>query len=295
LITKDELRHFRNLHENFARELQSALSLLVRNNVDITLVSADQALYNEFIISLSDITHIILFGMRPFPGVVILELNLALVFGLVDLLLGGKGDVETESRKLSEVELAITEPFVKTFLDQLQLALQKIAPVTAKFERIESSPEYVQAAPADAPMIVITFDVKIGLANGIVNLCYPMPMVQKMVEKISGLALQSDAYYGISEETSQQKNKIKEAAANIPLDLRVELGDARIRASDLLSLNPGDIILLNQKITEPAVVTIENEPIFFAKPVRKRNQLAVKLLRTISPYQALKLKQKAEE
>ncbi len=269
--------------------------MLVRNNVDITLVSADQALYNEFIISLSDITHIILFGMRPFPGVVILELNLALVFGLVDLLLGGKGDVETESRKLSEVELAITEPFVKTFLDQLQLALQKIAPVTAKFERIESSPEYVQAAPADAPMIVITFDVKIGLANGIVNLCYPMPMVQKMVEKISGLALQSDAYYGISEETSQQKNKIKEAAANIPLDLRVELGDARIRASDLLSLNPGDIILLNQKITEPAVVTIENEPIFFAKPVRKRNQLAVKLLRTISPYQALKLKQKAEE
>ena len=103
LITKDELRMLNTLHENFTRELQSSLSLLMRANCDIKLVSTDQHQYHEFIISLSDVTHVVLLSLKPLPGLVVMEVNLSLIFGIVDLLLGGQGDIETEARKLSEV------------------------------------------------------------------------------------------------------------------------------------------------------------------------------------------------
>ncbi len=289
LITKDELRLFNNLHENFARELQGALSLLVRSNSDVDLVSTDQAQYNEFMISLSDITHLILFNVNPLPGLVVMEVNLSLIYGIVDLLLGGKGDVETEIRKLSEVELAITEPFMKKTMEQLQLAWQKVMPVEIKEDRFESSPEYVQAAPSDAPMIVLTFDVKVGLANGIINLCYPMPMVQTMLDRMNGRSLQIDTYYGSIDATGASQ-KLEEALQNVPMTIRAELGSARIRARDLIALRKGDVLILDEPVSSSLLLAVDDQPLFIARPGRSNRHLAVKVTRKVEPEEAYRMK-----
>ena len=120
LITKEQLRKITDLHDEFARELQSRLSISLRTNVDINRVSAEQQQYNEFIFSLSDITHIALFEMDPLSGLALLEINLSLVFGIVDLYLGGEGDVETAIRKPTEVELAILDPIAEFIYDALK-------------------------------------------------------------------------------------------------------------------------------------------------------------------------------
>ena len=64
------------------------------------------------------------------------------------------GDVETEIRKLSEVEIAIVEPFLDGLMHQLESAWHNMLDVNVILDRYESNPEYVQAAPQDAPMIV---------------------------------------------------------------------------------------------------------------------------------------------
>ena len=70
-------------------------------------------------------------------------------------------------RTLTEVELAIVEPLISSIMRQLQSSWNLVLPVTIDIDRCESSPEYVQAAPSDAPIVVLTFDIKVGLANGI--------------------------------------------------------------------------------------------------------------------------------
>ena len=99
LITKDQLREFTNLHENFARDTQTSLSLIMRSPAEFKMVSTEQQQYSEFVGSLPTITHLSVFSASPLPGLVVFEINLALVFGIVDMRLGGTGTIETSIRQ----------------------------------------------------------------------------------------------------------------------------------------------------------------------------------------------------
>jgi len=276
LITKDQLRNFQSIHENFAREMVSSLALFLRSQVEFNLVSTEQQLYSEFISSLANVSHCVVFSAEPLPGAAVVEVNLSLVFGIVDMLLGGKGDVETEIRVPTEIEIAILNPFIDRIIEKLESCWKSLMDVTLKKERVESSPEYVQAAPSDAPVVVLAFDAKIGLANGIINICYPLPMIQQVNEYLSEASGKMDSYYGrkADEETRQQ---VMDSLLNVPLPLAVSLGAAKIRGRDLLSLQPGDVVVLNSELTDPVTVAISGRNLFFGKPGRIKDKLFVRL------------------
>lgn len=284
LITRDQLRGFTNIHDEFSRELQSSLSIFLRTNVSLNLVSADQQQYNEFVFSLSEVTHMVLFGVDPLPGMAVLEINLPLVFGIVDLLLGGEGDVETSIRKLTEVEIAIIKPIIEMAFKRLSGAVKSVVDVTVQPGRAESSPEYVQAAPSDAPVVVLTFDAKIGLANGIINICYPLPLVQALLKELQGKAGQLDNYYGKT-SPEESRRKIMTAFLDVPLPATAWLGDALIRTKDLMKLSVGDVLILNKEIMDPLDVYVSKELAFKARPGVSEGMLGVKIYKRVEHTQ----------
>ena len=276
LITKDQLRNFQAIHENFAREMASSLALFLRSQVEFNLVSTEQQLYSEFISSLANISHCVVFSAEPLPGAAVIEVNLSLVFGIVDMLLGGKGDVETEIRVPTEIEIAILNPFVDRIIEKLEVSWKTLMDVTLKKERFESAPEYVQAAPTDAPVVVLAFDAKIGLANGIINICYPLPMIQQVNDYLSEAAGKMDSYYG-KKADGETRAQVMDALFKVPIPLSVELGSAKIRGRDLLSLKPGDVIMLGAEVSDPVQLAISGRPVFYGRPGRIRDRLYVRL------------------
>ena len=210
LITKDQLREFTNLHEAFVREAQTSLSLLMRISTEFRMVSTEQQQYSEFIGSLPTISHLALYSAEPLPGSIAIEINLALVFGLVDLRLGGSGGIETSIRQPTELEVAIIEPIIRKISNHLQDSWKDfVESLKFKLLRYESNPEYLQAAPADAPMVVLAFEVKLGAeTNGIINICYPVPMILALLEKISSKGGQMDNYYGKAKDVNEIRKRL---------------------------------------------------------------------------------------
>src|SRR5579864_4236962 len=88
-IAKDQLRAIHLLHENFARSLASSLSAYLRAYVAVNLVSVEQLSFMEFSQCLPSPTCLVSLGMKPFEGNAVLELNPALVFPIIEMLLGG--------------------------------------------------------------------------------------------------------------------------------------------------------------------------------------------------------------
>ncbi|OGV68987.1 MAG: hypothetical protein A3K18_26815 [Lentisphaerae bacterium RIFOXYA12_64_32] len=275
LITREQLRGLTNLHEDFARELQASMSLFLRSAVAVELVSGDQQLYSEFTLSLSEITHAIVFNIGTHVGVAVLEINLSLVLGLVDLLVGGKGNVETSARKPTDVELAILEPLIAMVFARLSASLRNVLPGEIKQLRHESSPEYIQATPPDAPVVVLTFDAKIGMANGIINLCYTMPLVQTIQKELHGKAGKMD-YYGKSSQEDVRRH-LMSALLETPVRATAELGSTVIRAGDWFTLQPGDILVLEETFSTPVTVSVEGQPMFRGHTGRVGNSLGVKI------------------
>jgi flagellar motor switch protein FliM len=89
-IAKEQLRSIHLLHENFARGLASSLSAYLRAYVIVNLVSVEQLSYMEFSRCLPSPTCMVSLRMRPFDGNAVLELNPALVFPVLEMLLGGQ-------------------------------------------------------------------------------------------------------------------------------------------------------------------------------------------------------------
>ena len=90
-IAKSQLRAIHLLHDNFARNLVSSLSAYLRSYLIVNLVSVEQLSYAEFLECLPAPTCIVSLGLRPYDGNAVLELNSALVFPILEMLLGEPG------------------------------------------------------------------------------------------------------------------------------------------------------------------------------------------------------------
>src|SRR3984893_14383417 len=102
-IAKDQLRAIHQLHENFARSLAASLSAYLRAYVAVNLISVEQLSFMEFTQCLPSPTCLVALGMRPQEGNAVLEINPALVFPILEMLLGGS------ARSLLKINREITE------------------------------------------------------------------------------------------------------------------------------------------------------------------------------------------
>ncbi len=284
LITKDQLREFTNLHENFSRDTQTSLSLMMRAPTEFKMVSTEQQQYSEFVGSLPTITHLAVFSARPLPGLVVVEINLGLIFGIVDMRLGGTGSIETSIRQVTDVEVSIIEPIIKKITSDLQASLKvAVKDLTFSFIRNESNPEYLQAAPGDAPLVVLGFDAKIGQEiNGIINICYPVPMIMAILDMIAKKGGQMDSYYG-KKDVEESRKKLMGALQNVPLRGKTHLGSAKVYGRDLLELSPGDILVLDDKIGSQLTLSICGKQLFQGIPGRIDRRLCLKISQRYDP------------
>ena len=280
LITKDQLRNFETIHETFSKEMTSALALMMRTNTNFNLVSTEQQQYGEFIESLPKVSHILKFSTEELPGVALIEMNLSLAFGIIDILLGGEGEVATEIRVPTDIEISIMAPFMEKILERLQFCWISLMEVKIKQEGVEADPEYVQAAPTDAPVVILSFDVKLGNANGIINICYPMPMIQAVNEYLDGVTGQMDSYYG-KKADDETRAQVFSTMLDVPMPFKVELGRARIKGRELMDLSTGDVLILDTKINELLTMKISGREVYKIKPGKINDEMYARLIKQV--------------
>src|SRR5262249_47555985 len=104
-IPKSQIRVVHALYETFIRNVATSLAGYLRSYVNLTLVSLEQISYGEFLEGLESPMCLAYVGLRPFDGTMLIGLSRVLVFGGVELLLGGDGEtMTTPARKLTEIE-----------------------------------------------------------------------------------------------------------------------------------------------------------------------------------------------
>ena len=87
-VGKEQMRSLQTMHEAFGRNFGASLSALLRTIVELKLTSVDQLTYSEFVFSLENPTCFNLINAAPLEGQLILDINLSLLFPIIDRLLG---------------------------------------------------------------------------------------------------------------------------------------------------------------------------------------------------------------
>jgi flagellar motor switch protein FliM len=246
------------IHEQFAISLSSSLTMRLRSATEISVESVRTQAYSEFIYSLSDPTNIITILMEPLEGVAVIEFSPSVVFPTVDILLGGPGMMPNTIRAASEIEWSIFEGIIQMMLADLRQAWDSIiAGIKFTVSSTETRPNMIHAMQPQETVITFTLKVKVGNAEGYMHFSVPTSALKPCLNKLSNSApvtqKQADSY-----STARISDLVRQANVNLTAELRGTV----LTVDELLQLRVGDILRLDQRITTPATIAVNNKEKF---------------------------------
>jgi flagellar motor switch protein FliM len=273
-VSKEQLRFLQTIHEGWARQFSNVLSGYLRTIIDIDIVSTDQLTYGEYVLSLPSSTALFVFSMKPLEGSGVLEVNPALILTMVERLFGGSGGAAGYSRDLTNIETAVVTKLARQGLAVLGTAWERVAPLKPEVTELMKSPQMLQLLPNTETVILITFEVRLGNATGMLSLAYPFLGMEPIIPKITS----RQALLGQNRRSVEDGPKwISERLAESSLPLMAELGQAQLTVQEFLRLRLGDVIRLDRSVDRPVDLLVAGEKKALARPGLKGRHRAVRL------------------
>ena len=274
-FSKDQIRSLTRIHDNFARLLTTYFSAQLRTYVQISVASADQIPYEEFIRSIPKMTILNVFEVPPLDGRIILEVNPNIAYSMMDRVLGGRGVSANKVDSLTEIETKIMSNLFEKAFENLQEAWETIVEIEPVMTEFEVNPQFLQLVSPNDTVVVISLNTQIGETSGMINICIPHVVLEPIIPKLSAhYWMQTSQKERLPEEIKVLETRIR----NSDLPIISELGTTDITIQDFLLLDVGDVIDLNQAIDEPLLIKVGGIPKYSGQPGKVGKKHAIQIL-----------------
>jgi flagellar motor switch protein FliM len=262
-IAKDQLRAIHLLHENFSRSLASSLSAYLRAYVAVNLVSVEQLSFVEFSQCLASPTCLVSLGMKPFEGSAVLELNPALVFPIIEMLLGGSARTPLKvAREITEIEQSVMDGIFRIILQDLKTAWHAVTPLEFAITSRETEPQLLRILAPNEAVVAVSIEVKIGENSGMMNIGVPSIVIKMLRNKF-------DQQWSVrkSESTEEEQARILRLIRPAQIHLDGRLSGPTLSVQDLMDLKEDDVLAFDYPVGRCVDLTINGKTKFRGRVV----------------------------
>jgi flagellar motor switch protein FliM len=278
-FSKEQIRTVSIMHETFARLTTTSLSAQLRSLVQVHVASVDQLTYEEFIRSIPNPTTLAVINMDPLKGSAILEIDPAITFSIIDRLFGGQGEGTKVTRDLTDIEQSVMESIIVRILGNMREAWSQVIDLRPRLGQIETNPQFAQIVPPTEMVVLVTLETKVGDVEGMMNFCIPYLTIEPIISKLSAQYWYSTVRRGA---TTENLNILRDRLSTIAVTMVAEIGAMDLTVRDVLSLQAGDVVRLqNTRTTDPMHLKIGDRPKFLCKPGQIGNKLAVQIIKQL--------------
>jgi flagellar motor switch protein FliM len=262
------------INDRFAKTHRISLSGSLRRMLDINVCQAEMIKFGEFIRTLPVPTSLHILKMEPFRGHVLFMIESRLIFNLVDCFFGGtgRGSYKIEGRDFTSIEYRVINKVVKQVIFDLEQAWQPITSVSFTFVRSEVNPQFATIIPPTDAVIVVRYELEMDRLMGRMALVLPYSTIEPIRTKLYA-SFQSDQL----EVDVEWILRLKRLLHEVPVELSVELGSATLKGSELMNVEVGDIIMLDNDSNRPLLVKVEGVPKLRATPGICRGNMAFQM------------------
>jgi flagellar motor switch protein FliM len=241
-LSKEHLRTLQVIHEAFARLITSSISGYLRSTVQIELISIEQVTYDEYVRSISA-SLINVLNVSPLSGQSMMEIDMRILFAMIDRLLGGAGEGHFKQGKdLTDVEKILAGNIVNRALAELAIAWQEIVPLDFTVATVETSAQFVQIVPGNDTVVLILLDVRLGEQQGAMSLAIPYMLLKPIVGRLHTHHWATSAAKTRKHLAPKMAERLREMT-RVPIVARIGTSDVTVEAID--SLEIGEILPLN--------------------------------------------------
>src|SRR5690625_1131086 len=274
-FSKDQIRSISRIYENYARLLTTFFSGQLRTYVNLSVASVDQIPYEEFIRSIPTMTVLNVYSVEPLEGRIILEVNPNIAYSMLDRLLCGKGDGQSNVKNLTEIETLILSQLFEKSAVNLQTAWESIVEIDPVLEDFEVNPQFLQMVSPNETVVVVSLTTQIGDVSGMINICIPHIVLEPIIPNLSVHYWMETANKERDPETYGQ---ITKHVKRVEVEAKAILGETEIKMNELMNLKENDVIYLDQSIDDPLQFAVNDEPKLLVQAGKLNNKLAVQVL-----------------
>lgn len=283
-VTKDQIKYLTNIFDHFSRFFSMNLTGLLRQNCQIEIANIEEEEYKEFNNALSDYVLVGMFNVdcekaKVEQEPILVEISKPLSFQIMELLLGGNGrKSKTVNRDYTDIELSIMKHVFEMMLPHFNNAWENYIDVEHTFDTVETNSRIIQFVPPDVTIAIIVLEVTINGVKEFLNLCMPTSLFEKLLPfvDIRGGAKKDEV------KLEKSRDNIFESVKESSLDVTGLLGSTDIELQDLLKIQKGDIIILDDRTKDENIeIRVDDKPWFEGSIGVNKKNFSVRVSNTV--------------
>jgi flagellar motor switch protein FliM len=242
------------IYERFVRSFRVSLSNSLRKISTISMISTDLLKFGEFVntLPIPSCMSILRFNELRGPALMVFESKLA--YAIIDSYFGGtdRPFTKIEGKEFTQIELSFMRRVMDMAINDLEESWAPVHRIDAQYIRTEINPQFVGVVPPSDVIITTTFEVEFESASGTIMIVIPYSTIEPIKQKLSS-SYQTDNEVVDTLWTRSMHEHIHELESTAI----VQLGETEMTIGDLVTLQIGDIIPLNQEVSGELSIEIE--------------------------------------
>lgn len=216
------------------------------------------------------------FRIEPWNSPAVIAMEPGLIYAAVDALLGGRqsdgAPPRVEGRPFTTIESSLVGRLMDQVLADFCTGFAQVAPITAKLERIETSPRFASIVGPSIVTAHCQFRIDMQGRGGRFGLLLPSTSLEPVREQLT--------HRFAGERTGAQDSwavPIEQAVRALPLSLQAVVGRRVLTLHALEALAPGDHLAFDPEPEAPACLVHDGLTLARAQLGRRSGRAALQL------------------
>jgi flagellar motor switch protein FliM len=277
-ISRDRLVALDMILSRFAQSLQSVLVFRLHHPVKVSIITIEQVIFSEFLLSLPSPCSAFEFRLRPDSqehGVI--DLGTPLSLYCVDRMLGGTGGEPPAERRLTRLEQGIARKVAGYVVTQLAEALAEWSKLSPELAAFESNPEAIGGMHPEEHILAFILEVRADEFAAQLTIGLPLDTL----EEVTG---RPEAHGGdrAVEGPTKEQELLEQGIRQTRVDVAVRLPLLHLGARALAELAPGDVIDTGHRDDVLYEVQLNGKPTYVGSLGQVRRQLGLRITEPVT-------------
>ncbi len=267
--------------DRLVRLMSTSLRNLTSDNVEVSLDQVSTVRFGDYMNSIPLPAMLSVFKAEEWDNNGLLVTDSALIYSIVDVLLGGrKGTpaIRVEGRPYTTIETKLVEKMVAVTLGDLSSAFDPLSPVSFNLDRMETNPRFATISQSGNACVLARLRVDMGDRGGRAEVLIPYatlePIRELLLQMFMGEKFGRDSIWESHLTTELHKTDIQ---------LQAILGEKLIPLGQMLNWKLGTTVMFTTRTEEDLELRCGDFPMFRGPVGQKQDNIAVKIENYIEP------------
>ncbi|MCB9988741.1 MAG: flagellar motor switch protein FliM [Rhodospirillales bacterium] len=267
--------------DRLVRLMSTSLRNLTSDNVEVSLDQVSTVRFGDYMNSIPLPAMLSVFKAEEWDNNGLLVVDSALIYSIVDVLLGGrKGTpaIRVEGRPYTTIETKLVERMVGVSLSDLSSAFDPLSPVSFSLDRMETNPRFATITQSGNACVLARLRVDMGDRGGRIEILIPYatlePIRELLLQMFMGEKFGRDSIW---------ENHLTQELYKTDVQLQAVLGEQTVSLDDMLNWQVGTQIMFNTRIEDELELRCGHFPMFKGPVGQKQGNIAVRIERYIPP------------